>query len=291
VARGEKTKSVSGSNPLERKQLEHLSYSALNTLNTCAKQFELTRLVNAPRIPAVWLAGGSAVHGCTEDFDRAQLEGRRFNPAASWQQRFGEQLDRLKSDNADISTWRQKETVAQWMVLGPRLCVAYFDWRKRTGWQLWVTPDGEPAIELDTSGVLPGCPMEIKQYVDRVFLLPSGMPFVVDIKTGTRQPSNGLQFGTYAAGIKAKYGVLVPQGAPFMNRKGALGTPFDLGKYSPEYMGRVFERARVQIEAGALNANPGSHCFFCDVSAACYARDGEFAATWDRDDPANQVPF
>jgi putative RecB family exonuclease len=276
---------------LVRRELTHLSYSAKNTLDTCGKQLELTRLVGAPKKPAVWLAGGLGVHGCTEDFDRALLTGARFNPAASWQLRFGEALDRLKADDPDISTWRQKESVAQWMTLGPKLCIAYFKWRKATKWDVWVTPDGEPAIELDTSGMLPGCPVEIKQYVDRVFVLPDQALFLVDIKTGSRQPANGLQFGTYRAGIEARYGAIVPQGAPFMNRKGELGKVLNLEMYTPEYMGLQFDRAYQAISQGLLNPNPGPHCFFCDVSTSCYAKGGELSETFDRDHPANRIPY
>lgn len=284
--------SITPTSPLTRRPLEHLSYSSLSTLLTCGKQFELTRLVRAPKKPSVWLAGGLGVHGCTEDFDRAQLSRQRFDPAESWRRNFMEAIDRLKQDDPDISTWRQKETVAEWMTLGPKLCVAYFKWRTDSPWSIWVTPDGEPAIELDTSGLLPGCPVEVKQYVDRVFVNNvTRTPFLVDIKTGTRQPENSLQFGVYRAGIEARYGVVVPQGAAFMNRKGQLGRVHDLAKYTPDYIGAQMGRAAQIIKGGNLIANPGGHCFFCDVSTSCHAKDGPLAHVYDRDAPNNIAPF
>lgn len=284
-------RSVSGQEKIQRKSLDHLSYSALNDLLSCGKKLELNRLVGAPKRAAMWLAGGLAVHAVTEEFDRCQAEGRRFNPAASWQQEFGEAIDRLKETDPDISTWRQKEDVTEWMTVGPQLCVAYFKWRRESGWALWRTPDGELAVELDTSGMMPGCPVEIKQYVDRVFVLPSGELFLVDLKTGSRQPENSLQFGVYSAGIAARHGAAVGSGAAFMNRKGKLGRVHDLAIYTPEYIGSVFAKADQQIKQGLLVANPGGHCFYCDVSSSCYATGGPLAVTYDRDHPENRVPF
>jgi hypothetical protein len=283
---------VTGNDPLERKQLEHLSYSALSDLLSCGKKLELNRLVaGVPKRASMWLAGGLAVHQVTEEFDRAQATGSRFDPAAVWQRSFSEAIDRLKADDPDISGWRQKESMTEWMQLGPKLCIAYFQWRKDTGWQLWVTPDGELAVELDTSGMLPNCPIEIKQYVDRVFKLPTGELFLVDLKTGSRQPENSLQFGTYAAGIKARYGATVKEGAAFMNRKAKLSRVYDLRIFTPEYMGSVFAKADQQIKQGLLVASPGGHCFYCDVSDACYATGGSQAVKFDRDHPLNRPPF
>lgn len=283
--------SVSGQEKIKRKALDHLSYSALNDLLSCGKKLELNRLVGAPKRASLWLAGGLAVHAVTEEFDRCQAEGRRFDPAACWQAEFNKAIDRLKETDPDISTWRQKETVTEWMQLGPQLCVAYFRWRQSSGWALWRTPAGELAVELDTSGMLPGCPVEIKQFVDRVFVLPTGGLFLVDLKTGSRQPANSLQFGTYAAGILAKYGQVVPSGAAFMNRKGKLGRVHDLTIHTPDYMGSVFAKADQQIKQGLLVASPGGDCYFCDVASSCYATGGPLAAQFDRDHPDNRVPF
>lgn len=281
-------RSVTGTPSVQRKQLDHLSYSALNDLLSCGKKLELNRLVGAPKRASMWLAGGLAVHAVTEEFDRCQAEGRRFDPASCWQQSFGEAIDRLKQEDPDVAGWRQKESMTDWMKLGPELCVAYFKWRKETGWAVWRTPDGELAIELDTSCALGG--VHVKQYVDRVFQLPSGL-FLVDLKTGSRQPENSLQFGTYRAGIEARYGQVVPQGAAFMNRKGKLGRVHDLEIYTPDYMGSVFAKADQQIREGLLVASPGGHCFFCDVSSSCYATGGPLASQYDKDHPDNRVPF
>lgn len=284
-------RSVSGTPRIKVKSLDHLSYSALNDLLSCGKKLELNRLVGAPKRAAMWLAGGLAVHAVTEEFDRSQAEGRRFDPAACWDREFNAAITRLKEQDPDIAGWRQKESVTEWMTVGPQLCVAYFRWRKETGWALWRTPGGELAVELDTAGMLPGCPVEIKQFVDRVFVLPTGQPFLVDLKTGSRQPENSLQFGTYRAGIEAKYGVVVPSGAAFMNRKGKLGRVHDLAIYTPDYMGALFAKADQQIKQGLLTANPGGHCFYCDVSSSCYATGGPLAHMYDPSHPDNAVPF
>lgn len=270
---------------------EHLSYSARDALDRCAKAFFLARMARAPKRPALWLAGGSAVHKVTELLDLEQVR----DLGKAWDHHFSEQLDLLREREKDESTWRQSrsEPIERWREMGLELCQGYASWRERVPWQIWVTPDGEPAIELDVSGHLPGCKREIKGYVDRVFYDPNlDKLTVVDIKSGTRQPESDAQFGTYAALLSAKYDVNITAGVAYMARKGALGKVFDLSKHTPDYVGTIYGRVEAQIDAGAFNPKLGSHCFnMCDVAASCYAYDGPLAERYDPDHPGHKPPF
>ena len=49
----------------------HVSYSAFSTWLSCGQQYKLTRILQVPEAPAWYLAGGTAVHTATEDYDRA----------------------------------------------------------------------------------------------------------------------------------------------------------------------------------------------------------------------------
>ncbi|MFF3500461.1 hypothetical protein [Streptomyces sp. NPDC003247] len=146
---------------------------------------------------------------------------------------------------------------------------SYIDWRERSPWEIWTTPDGEPAIELDISGRLPGCPVENKAYLDRIFWDPVFKKHhIVDLKSGKRPPKSPDQFGTYRALVKVRYGIDVDSGVPFMNRKGTLGKPYDLADYTPEAVGQIFDEAWNEVQEYARTGSwpaPTGDCF----SATC----------------------
>jgi RecB family exonuclease len=272
---------------------KHTSHSAREQLERCAKAWFLTRVAKAPKRPALWLAGGSAVHAVTEAWDRGTVPNGELGEA--WTYAFEGFLNELRAKEPNENIWRrsQAEPIAAWNVLGPQFVRSYIDWRERSPWEIWTTPGGQPAIELDVSGMLPGCPVEIKAYLDRVFWDPVFKKHhILDLKTGKRAPKNADQFGTYGALLKAKYGIDVDSGVPFMNRKGGLGKPFDLTSYTPEYVGLVFGEAWEQVERGEFPANGfDKECFSCDVEAACAARGGPLAHLYDPDSPGYQPPF
>src|SRR5262245_37599015 len=108
-----------------------------------------------------------------------------------------------------------------WLTEGPKMVQRWMDWRAASGWKIWSTPEGTPAIELELSPVWAGVP--IKMFIDRVFVNPdTGVPIVVDLKSGKRTPASDLQLAFYAAGIKSVYGVDVSHGAYWMGRTGEL---------------------------------------------------------------------
>jgi len=280
------------------KQLKHLSHSSRESLERCAKAWFLKYMTEAPRRPALWSAGGSAVHEATEQYDRMALMGQEsaFNVGFAWERLFSALLDKARKAEPNENVWARSpsEPNEVWNVNGPAFVRAYLDWRKRSPYEIWTTPDNLPAIELDVSGMLPGCPVEIKGYVDRIFRDPVlDKLIIVDLKTGKRPPKGPEQFAAYAALVKVKYGVQCDIGVPFMNRKGTLGKPYELAEYTPEAVGAAFGEVWDTIQAGEFPANGfPSACFVCDVGASCAANNGPLAAQFDPSHPANEViPF
>lgn len=277
----------------------HLSHSSRDTLLRCAKSWQLKYLSAAPRRPALWSAGGSAVHAVTEEYDRAVFADPAIDPPPEavdlmWNIAFDAQLAKLFKAEPNEWNWgrSKSEPIEVWRVQGLAFVQSYIDWRKRSPYTIWTTPDGVPAIELDVSGFLPGCPVEIKGYVDRIFHDPVFDRLIdVDLKTGRRPPKNGDQFGTYAALMKVKYGVDTALGVPFMNRLATLGRPYELAEYTPEAVGAAFGEAWAQIEAGEFPANGlGKECFICEISSSCAAMNGPLAARYDPDSPGYERP-
>lgn len=291
--------------PLAIRPLGNLSYSTLDSWFSCPKSVQLRKERRAPATPAWWFAGGSAVHATTEAYDRWALldpvERPRFMARDEWERAFDEEVNDISERFPDHSLWRNAgskeapETYDRWKnTVGPEQVKAYIAWRQRTGWALWTTPGGQPAIELDVGGQFPGSALVVKGYLDRVFVDPyTGRLTVVDIKTGSRQPEGPLQFGVYAAGLALNYQASPAFGYAFMTRKAILGKPFPLSKYTPEYVGKLFGHLSRAVTAEIWPAHVGQACRMCDVSAACFAADGEFSSLYDPDDPAyvGHVPF
>lgn len=278
---------------------DHISHSSRETLERCAKQYFLTRVAKAPQLPALWLAGGSAVHEATEAYDLMAFAGMAedFEPEDVWDAFFDAQLAQAEEYEEDINKWRSSKTepIETWRTMGLQFVQAYIDWRERSPWEIWTAPDGFAAIELDVSGRLPGCDVEIKAYIDRIFWDPILKQLViVDLKTSKKPPKSADQFGTYAALVAQKYGTPVRMGVPFMNRRGTLGVPFDLTEYTPEFVGEIFGKAWQDIEgymkAGNFPADT-SDCFLCDVKAACHALNGPLAHLYDPASPGYPIPY
>ena len=103
-----------------------------------------------------------------------------------------------------------KEDSRWWNATGPEWVEQYIKWRKNnSNWKIWVTPDGEPAIELGI--IIKIADVDVKMVVDRVFEV-DGQLVVVDLKTSPRTPSNTLQLGFYKIGLEKAYDVKIAYG-------------------------------------------------------------------------------
>jgi len=292
------------SEPVESRwgEIKHLSYSTLDAWFSCPKQVELRKIRKAPARPAWWFAGGSAVHSATEAYDRWTLldpVGRpKFSISEQFNEAFLREVEEIRAKEPDESLWRHAgpktapETFERWAKNGPLFVGNYITWRRTTDYVVWRDDEDtgdDPAIgiETDLSCVLPGCAREVKAYADRIFWTPALQQIhIIDLKTGTRGPRTPLQFGTYAACLKHKYGIDAATGAAFMNREGALGKPFSLAKYDPRYVGLLYGNLHRAVDAKVFPAHYTGGCSkMCDVSDACYAAGGARSGEFDPDDP------
>lgn len=282
--------------------VQHLSFSSFSTSLECRKQFQLSRMLRVPQAQAWWFVGGSAVHAATEVYDRMLFEHpgptlgwSRTTLQMTWQRCFEAEIEKTEKIEPDEKKWRTSRgnwRYKEWNESGPLQVQNYIDWRRRSPYQIWTTPDGQPAIELDIGGYLPGCGMEIKAYLDRVFYDPILRTVqVIDLKSGATKPKNALQFGVYRALMEIKYGVVADIGAALMTREGALHKAYSLAKYTPEYVGSQLGCLERDIKSRSFPANVGGACFMCSVKDSCYAADGPLAGKYDPDHPDMKVPF
>lgn len=160
-----------------------------------------------------------------------------------------------------------------WLERGPQMVDAYETWRDSNGYRIWVTPAGDPAIELELT-VDVGATKPVKMVIDRVFVNPLGQLALVDLKSGARSPASDMQLGFYRVGILVNLGVRVDQGNYYDARKGELTGTVSLTRYTPGLIGhwmREFEKAK---ESGIYIPNLSSWCRSCGMRDYCAAYGG-----------------
>lgn len=240
----------------------HLSFSTLMMWERCPHQYLLSKVAEAPQKPAVYFAGGTAVHLMTEALDTGQAP-----PGAKFEDYFYPEVERLMEAH-DGLYWDTKKWLAgadsldDWLTIGPQ-CVD--NWRKL----------GEPGdyVEEDITGSLPGCPVPIKAFADRI----TGKR-IRDIKSGKSKPKNAFQLDTYMA----LYGVLTgdPEGLEgeyFMAREGR-STPPRKASLTPSEVGERYSKAYAEmIEAAETGEYPYKReftCKWCPQQDSCMAYVG-----------------
>ena len=193
-----------------------------------------------------------------------------------------EDIIKYQDPNFDTKTLRQSsrttkanpdgENAEWWYVNGRKFLDSWIAWRKGSGWNIWTTPQGVPAIELmmeiETGGV------NLKGAVDRVFITPEKEIIVVDLKTGIRTPQSDLQLQVYACMLERATGIRPDFGAYWMARQGGTSTPVRLNKFTLkklDEMVSLFQKAR---EDNLYLPNFES-CKMCSVQEYCYWVDGE----------------
>ena len=159
-----------------------------------------------------------------------------------------------------------KEDVAQWQKQGPEWVAKYIEWRKgNPEWQIWKTPAGVPAIELELRPVVAG--VVIKMSIDRVFQVGNEL-VIVDLKTSQNVPPSALQLGFYKYGMESTFGIPVNFGTFFMARQSGTSDMIDLSWYTAEkleYLVGQFSKAR---EEHIFLPNSES-CGMCGFSKIC----------------------
>lgn len=265
----------------------HASYSSITSWMRCGEQYRLTKVKRAKEHPSWWLAGGSAVHEATEVYDLAEpADQATFDEVAVFDEVFAPRVESIEASMT--GRWEgmepkaagranNKQDAAWWAEHGPPMVRAWIDWQQETGWrpalvtwEHWGAPT--PAVEMDVS-VDSFAGYQMRAYLDRVMQHPDGTLAIVDIKTGSRKPDSPMQLGFYRVLLRMKYGLDVPLGGYFMNRKGEIELQ-RLDKYDDEFVGRFVKGFMKAREMGLYLPNVGMACGTCGVAYACWAVGG-----------------
>ena len=166
-----------------------------------------------------------------------------------------------------------KRTADWWLDNGPQMVQDWIDWRAQTGWDI-LTINDQPCVEIELNFTLPGMDMQVKAFIDRVFVLPTGEVAVVDLKTG-RTPEVPEQLGLYRVGLGLVHNIWPSWGYWWSPGGKGHSQPLDLTMYDPDYFTEDFEQAIAGINAGCFLAQPANNCkSWCGMARYCKAVGG-----------------
>ena len=266
---------------------ERLSYSQLSGWTGCGERYRLERIVRVPQVPAWNLIGGSAAHEVTEQHDLSRL-GVALTKR---NETFEEAFERLTVDAEEESgidrsgfrasgraskQWPDKENADWWLENGPAMVRRWDNFIEMCPWDIWITPDEKPAIELGFN--LPLLPddngnnrVEVRGFIDRVFVdHRTGELIVVDLKTGASKQPTPRQLGVYRVGLRDRYGVDARLGTFWDARSGTTSEVHALTEYTPERIAWQFGTlAKARLD-GVYLPNPGPLCGSCSVNQYCF---------------------
>lgn len=192
----------------------------------------------------------------------------------AWEAQKKEQLSRTSVKESD---WKaagrktkanpNKEDSNWWYTNGAVMVDNWIAWRNGSHpWVLWEPTPGTPAIELGINPVWNDVPVQM--HIDRVMINPDGELVVIDIKTGSRNPSSDLQLAFYAAGIETMFGVRPKYGAYWLGRHGGIKELVDLDAYPSENIIELVTMFDTARKASLFMPNL-NHCVMCGVKASC----------------------
>lgn len=161
-----------------------------------------------------------------------------------------------------------------WRTNGPLMVANWVKWRTDSGWKIWTTPDGVPAIELEItvprSGGTP-----LRAIIDRVMINPQyNEPVILDVKSGARTPESDLQLGVYKYAIFRQYGIDIRRGTYWLARKGEIMPPFNLARLTPRLIDLWYDRFELAASLGIFIPRPTVRCRACSYREYCTAFGG-----------------
>jgi len=253
----------------------YISHSAMSTWLGCGWQYYLTRVQNVAESPSYWLAGGKAVHECTEIYD---IKPEGFDPTAMFIERWEHNYKMVdngmpwRAGGRATKAFPNKEDAEWWLAAGPRMVESWMQFREDSGWHIWETPAGIPAIETEMNQQING--VNIKAFLDRIMVAPTGELVIVDIKTGA-EPKSQTQLGIYAVLVEKTFGIRPQLGSYFMARTGELTAPVSLERFTEARLGSWAKGFEIAVSNKIFIPSTGFMCGTCSVNSSCYAVGGK----------------
>lgn len=269
--------------------IEHLSHSTVEDYAQCGEKVRLRKIERVPQIPGWALVGGSLVHAVTENLDLQDFGIPPEGPTSfseSFEQtvvdleiKSGYSRDEWKASGRASKAWPDKENYDFWLENGDTYVN---NWRRfvlNSTYQVWIMPDGVPAVELELFGLIGDVP--VKGYCDRIMEdTVTGHLVVVDLKSGSRTPKGPKQLVLYRNLLQRLFGeARLKYGAYYMVRDGILTPPVDVETLDDGRLEHQYADVWQGIKDGRFIPSLSMLCGSCSVRDFCYEYGGEQAAS------------
>ncbi|AUG87370.1 Cas4 family exonuclease [Streptomyces phage Olicious] len=272
-------------------ELEHMSFSALSRYEECPRSFYLGRVKRAEEKQTWFFPLGTAVHVSVEDF-------LRDGEVPAFEDVFYPLIEKqMKIDPDDVN----------WLAGGPRDDPIIRDKAVELGKRCvenavkFLDDIDVWEVEYDASGMIAGCEVPIKAFIDIVGEHKKHGPAIVDWKSGKTKPKTNLQLETYAV-------LLNSTDHPFNEHK---AIQFDTGLWAmvnpdapnarpvkgltevdASALGARYQAAYEKVKERKWQANAGYHCRFCTMAPNCLIESpGTQRATYYDKSDEDGYPF
>lgn len=262
---------------------KHLSYSGLDTYQQCGEKYRLTRVLNVKETKAWWFIGGSAIHRATEWWDLGDGNPLPKIWADAWEEvtQDIEPGEKISAGGRVSNQWPNKEDHTWWNFHGPQMLEDYVRWRDESKWQIYSVND-TPFVEweflLTLDNPIQGDDVsesvQVKGFVDRVFVTPEGEAVVVDLKAGKNEPASAIQLGIYCAALRQRGGIDPALGGYYMTRKGTTPNLRGMGIYTDRMLGYILGTFEDSAREQKFLPVVSNLCGTCTVQEFCYAVGG-----------------
>lgn len=265
---------------------EWLSHSQIKSWTHCGEQFRLEKVVKVPSTTGWALPGGSAVHTMSEvhDLNMLGLDTSHLPPTfeeafeleiVEREERAGISRDSFRASGRASKENPNKEDYDWWLRSGPVFVASWNRWIEQVPLEIWTTPEGTPAIELENVTLI-GDNLKSKGYIDRILTTPgSDQPeYVVDLKSGSRKEDSPEQLGAYREDTRQRFGIAPPKGFFFYVRTGMPSETYSLNEFSVPRREWLYQQVARAKREGIFIPHPSSMCGSCGVRDYCVYQNG-----------------
>lgn len=254
---------------------EYRSVSQLKEYQRCPHAYYLHRVARVWERPAAWLPQGLGVHEAAEEFEKSGRTMTTEKAQEVYRESYAKHTNRLCEDTPNFGWWfasgpyKGETDVERRFGLGLDQVAGYVDYytEKAPEEVIWITPEGEPAIELGFNIDLDGVP--VRGFIDQVIDHPEHGPIVRDIKSGNK-PGDDFQLAVYAVAVNELHGTEITTGDYWMGRKSKPTIPYKLDAWDKQAVTAEFHQVDADIRAEKFDPLPEpDKCRFCPVSSSC----------------------
>lgn len=171
-----------------------------------------------------------------------------------------------------------KEDPSWWDAKGPGFVKSWVNWRNASGLDIWTTPEGKPAIELEVLAEKDG--IEVLSVIDRVMVDEDDNLYIIDLKSGSMTPAWPRQLALNNLGLLHTFGVWATRGGFWNARKGGIDPMHDLRIYDEDWLWEQVRMAKEIRDQQLFVAQPTNLCLSsCSVRSYCKAVGGPLSIT------------